>query len=157
MKITQITNNRGIIIKSSIKKVIIDGDVENASAFKDVVITHLSANTLNIIESNSSPYRRINVSFDLMQLLQKLWRNGLLKRPEVMPKFRILPTNYPSVLGLEFRITPFDNDDGLTGSFAILIEDMNTGESWDTSRTSLLRGSIAIELKNGKSICAIVN
>ena len=128
MKITQISNNRGIIIKSSIKKVIIDGDVENASAFKDVVITHLSANTLNIIESNSSPYRRINVSFDLMQLLQKLWRNGLLKRPEVMPKFRILPTNYPSVLGLEFRITPFDNDDGLTGSFAILIEDMNTGE-----------------------------
>ena len=64
MKITQISNNRGIIIKSSIKKVIIDGDVENASAFKDVVITHLSANTLNIIESNSSPYRRINVSFD---------------------------------------------------------------------------------------------
>ena len=128
MKITQISNNRGIIIKSSIKKVIIDGDVENASAFKDVVITHLSADTLNIIESNSSPYRRINVSFDLMQLLQKLWRNGLLKRPEVMPKFRILPTNYPSVLGLEFRITPFDNDDGLIGSFAILIEDMNTGE-----------------------------
>ena len=35
MKITQISNNRGIIIKSSIKKVIIDGDVENASAFKD--------------------------------------------------------------------------------------------------------------------------
>lgn len=128
MKITQISNNRGIIIKSSIKKVIIDGDVENASAFKDVVITHLSADTLNIIESNSSPYRRINLSFDLMQLLQKLWRNALLKRPEVMPKFRILPINYSSVLGLEFRITPFDNDDGLSGSLAILIEDMNTGE-----------------------------
>ena len=63
-----------------------------------------------------------------MRCCKNCGRNGLLKRPEVMPKFRILPTNYPSVLGLEFRITPFDNDDGLTGSFAILIEDMNTGE-----------------------------
>lgn len=150
MKITQISNNRGIIIKSSIKKVIIDGDVENASAFKDVVITHLSADTLNIIESNSSPYRRINVSYDLMRLLQKLWRNDLLKRPEVMPKFRILPTNYPSVLGLEFRITPFDNDDGLTGSFAILIEDMNTGEKMGYVPNFITQGQHRNRIKKWK-------
>lgn len=128
MKITQINGSRGIILKSSIKKVIIDSDVENASAFKDVVITHLSLDTLNIIQRNSNQYRRINLSYDLMLLLQKLWRNQIIPYPDVMPKFRILPTGYPTTLGLEFKITAFDSDDGLTGSTAILIEDMNTGE-----------------------------
>lgn len=128
MKITQINGARGLILKSSIKKVIIDSDVENASAFKDVVITHLSLDTLNIIQTNSSPYRRINLSYDLMLLLQKLWRNDIIKKPEVMPKFRILPARYGATLGLEFKITTYDSDDGVVGSIAIIIEDMNTGE-----------------------------
>lgn len=128
MKITQINGARGLILKSSIKKIIIDSDIENASAFKDIVITHLSLDTLNIIENNSNQYRRINLSYDLMLLLQKLWRYNIIKKPNVMPKFRILPSRYEATLGLEFKITAYDSDDGLPGSIAIIIEDMSTGE-----------------------------
>lgn len=150
MKITQISNNRGIIIKSSIKKVIIDGDVENASAFKDVVISHLSINTLNIIESNNSPYCRINLSFELMQLLQKLWQNRLIKKPKVMPKFRILPINVSSILGLEFRVTPFKNDDGIIGSLALVIEDVGTGEKVGYVPNFITQGQHKSQIKNWK-------
>lgn len=150
MKITQISNNRGVIIKSSIKKVIIDGDIENASAFKDIVITHLSLNTLNIIENNNSPYRRVNISFELMQLLQKLWRNRIIKKPNVMPKFRILPINYSSVLGLEFKVTPFKNDDGLIGSIALVIEDVGTGEKMGYIPNFITQGQHKSQIKNWK-------
>lgn len=150
MKITQISNNRGIIIKSSIKKVIIDGDIENASAFKDIVITHLSVNTLNIIENNNSPYRRINISFELMQLLQKLWRSRIIKKPNVMPRFRILPFNYSSVLGLEFKVTPFKNDDGLIGSIALVIEDVGTGEKIGYVPNFITQGQHKNQIKNWK-------
>lgn len=150
MKITQISNNRGIIIKSSIKKVIIDGDIENASAFKDIVISHFSANTLNIIESNSTPYCRINLSFELMQLLQKMWRNKMIKQPKVMPKFRILPINISSILGLEFRVTPFKNDDGLIGSLSLVIEDVGTGEKIGYVPNFITQGQHKNQIKKWK-------
>lgn len=152
MKVTQINGARGLILKSSIKKVIIDSDVENASAFKDIVITHLSLDTLNIIQSNASKYRRINLSYDLMLLLQKLWRNHIIKKPDVMPKFRILPTGYSTTLGLEFKITAFDSDDGLTGSIAVLIEDLSTGEKLGYVPNFITQGQHKNRIKKWKRI-----
>lgn len=150
MKITQINGARGLIIKSSIKNAIIDSDVENASAFDDVIVTHLSLDTLNIIQNNSNKFRRINLSHDLMLLLQKLWRYNIISRPNVMPNFRILPTGYKTKLGLEFNITAYDNDDGLIGSIAIIIEDTASGEKLGYVPNFITQGQYKNRIKKWK-------
>lgn len=117
---TQLNPDSSFTIKSKNTKIILD-PVSTRPGFDFGIITYLKPDSI-IFKPDSLNYP-VFVSQDLFLLLQKLVCSQII-RP-INHQLKIIPYNYAQELN-DISVTAYMNEDGLTGSLALLIKNEET-------------------------------